>query len=85
MPLKINRTNLSEHLLEYQLQMIGKTVKEAISDENWIRDWSFTKEQSEQFKSYAIPLIKKTLKCNRLKATKAFDFFSLQFGLKIKS
>jgi hypothetical protein len=84
MPIRITRQNISEHLLEYQLQIIGKTVQEAIADKEWIQKWSFSQEQADSFKNYAIPLIKKVMKCNKGNATSAFNFFNLQFGLKIR-
>ena len=35
MKAKINRTNISDHLVEYQLKMIGKTVLDVSGDERW--------------------------------------------------
>lgn len=79
----INRLNIADHLLEYQLKMVGKTVTEALKDDMWFFNWTMTQEQYEQFKAYAIPLIKKTFKCNKAKAEQTFGWFSLQFGLRI--
>jgi hypothetical protein len=44
-----------------------------------------TQEQHEEFKRYAIPLIKKIFKCNKGRAEQTFDWFNLQFGLRIKN
>ena len=35
MKAKVNRTNITDHLIEYQLKMIGKTVDEIKEDELW--------------------------------------------------
>jgi hypothetical protein len=79
----INRTNISDHLVEYQLDMVGKTIAEAYKTENWFSKWTFTDEQHNQFKAYAIPLIKKVFKCNKKRAEGIFGWFDLQFGLRI--
>ena len=51
---KVNRTNITDHLIEYQLQMIGKTVEDVKDDEEWYFNNTFTQEQHEEFKRYAI-------------------------------
>lgn len=81
---KVTRLNISEHLVEYQLNMIGKTTADARKDDMWYYNWTFTTRQYELFKSYAVPLIKKTFKCNSKKAQQTFDWFNLQFGLRLK-
>lgn len=81
---KINRTNVANHLLEYQLAMIGKTIQEAKKDDMWYFNWTLTQAQYEEFKKYAIPLLKKVFKFNTRKAQQTFDWFNLQFGLRIK-
>lgn len=82
--MKINRTNIGDHLVDYQLSMIGKTVAEAYKTENWFSKWTMTTEQHQQLKAYAIPLIKKVFKCNRKRAEGIFDWFvNAGFALKI--
>lgn len=80
---KITRLNLADHLVEYQLNMIGKTTADAKKDDMWFHNWTFTQRQYELFRGYAIPLIKKILKCNTKKAEQTFDWFNLQFGLRL--
>lgn len=80
---KINRLNIADHLLEYQFNLIGKTVSDAVKDETWIVAWSLTPEQYEQFKSYAVPLLKKVFKFNKAKAEQTFQWFNVQFGLQV--
>jgi len=43
-----------------------------------------TQEQHDQFKAYAIPLLKKVFKCRKARAEDTFNWFDLQFGLRIK-
>ena len=84
MKAKVNRTNISDHLIEYQLKMIGKTVADVSNDEMWYHTNTMTQEQHEEFKRYAIPLLKKIFKFNKGKAESTFGWFDLQFGLRIK-
>lgn len=81
---KINRTNIARHLLEYQLNMTGRTTATTKSVPNWFEKWTITKIEYDFFKSYAIPLLKKTFKFNTKKAEATFAWFNLQFGLKLK-
>jgi len=81
---KVNRENISEHLLDYQLDMIGKSIQEAHMTREWYDKWTMTQEQHDAFKAYALPLLKKVFKCNKSRAESTFDFFDLQFGLRIK-
>ena len=82
--LKINRTNITNHLIEYQLAMVGKTLVETFDDDKWYFNWTMTREQHEIFKSYAIPLLQKIFKFRKSKAIETFAWFDLQFGLRIK-
>ena len=82
---KINRENIADHLVDYQLGMIGKSIQEAHMTKEWYNKWTMTQEQHDQFKAYALPLIKKVFKCNKSRAESTFDFFDLQFGLRIKN
>ncbi len=83
MKAKVNRTNITDHLIEYQLKMVGKTIDEIKEDELWYSNNTMTEEQHEEFKRYAIPLLKKIFKFNKSKAESTFGWFDLQFGLKI--
>ena len=85
MKTKINRDNIAKHLVEYQLNMVGKTLEDTLSDDMWYFNWTMTPTQHEEFKRYAIPLLKKIFKFNKAKAESTFGWFDLQFGLRIKS
>lgn len=80
----VNRTNINDHLIEYQLNMVGKTTEEAYKLEDWFHQWTMTTKQHEMFKSYAIPLVRKIFKCNKGMAEQAFQWFNLNRGLRIK-
>ena len=81
--MKINRLNISDELIKYQFNMIGKTFQEAMNNPKWIVEWSITQLQHDEFKAYAIPLMKKVFKCNKTRAENNFLWFCEQFGLKI--
>ena len=81
--MKINRETISDHLIEYQLDIVGKTVAEAYKTEEWYSKWTMTEEQHKQFQNYAVPLLKKVFKCNKRRAESIFGWFDLQFGLRI--
>ena len=85
MKAKVNRSNITRHLIEYQLDMVGKRLVDTLDDDMWYFNWTMTQEQHEEFKRYAIPLLKKIFKFNKAKAEQTFDWFNLQFGLRIKS
>jgi hypothetical protein len=82
---KINRENIADHLLDYQLGMIGKSMQEAYMTKEWYNKWTMTQEQHNEFKAYALPLLKKVFKCNKSRAESTFDWFDLEFGLRIKN
>jgi hypothetical protein len=82
---KINRANVTKYLLEFQLNMMGKTLYEAKNYDKWFDEWTITTEQHKYFEYYAIPLLKKTFKCNKTKALETFKWFILHFGLNIKN
>lgn len=80
---KITRENIAEHLVRYQLEMVGKTWEDAMADQQWYYNFTMTQDQFDQFMDYALPLVKKVLRCNKNKAQIALDWFNLQFGLRI--
>lgn len=81
---KINRENITLHLIEYQLEMVGKTLKDIEDVPYWYNEITMSKEQHEEFKKYAIPLLKKTFKFNNNRAKETFCWFDLNYGLKIQ-
>ena len=78
----VNRMNISDHLIEYQLNLIGI---EQLSDVETYTKLVITENQHKLFRSYAIPLLKKIFKFNKSKAENTFDWFLLQYGLNVKN
>ena len=85
MKAKVNRANITRHLIEYQLDMVGKRLVDTLEDDMWYFNWTMTQKQHEEFKRYAIPLLKKIFKFNKGRAESTFGWFDLQFGLRIKN
>ena len=79
--ISVNRMNISDHLIQYQLNLIGI---EKLSDVENYNKLTITEKQHNLFRSYAIPLLKKVFKFNKAKAENTFDWFLLQYGLIIK-
>jgi len=82
---KITRDNITKHLVEYELNMVGKTLEDTLSDDMWFFNWTMTPDEHKEFKAYAIPLLKKIFKFNKSRAESTFGFFDLSYGLRIKS
>jgi hypothetical protein len=80
---KITRDNITNHLNDFQLKMIGKTRDEVIDDPEWFHNNTFTREQLTDFNVYALPLIKKVFKCNTNRAKYLLGWFNLNFGLRV--
>jgi hypothetical protein len=82
---KITRDNINKHLVEYELAMVGKTLMNTFIDDKWYFNITMTREQHMQFKLYAVALIRKTFKCNKVNGEARFDVFNLALGLRIKN
>ena len=80
---KITRDNITRHLQEFQLKMVGKTYQEAENDPEWYDNNTFTVEQLTDFNVYALALIKKTLKVTNKKAKEILGWFNLNCGLRV--
>jgi hypothetical protein len=81
----VNRINITKHLIEYELEMVGKTLVDVIDDDRWQFNFPMTRNQHEQYYSYVIPLLRKTFKCNKRKAESIFKWYYKTFGLRIKN
>lgn len=80
----VNRANIVKHLIERELSMVGKTLVDTLDNDRWFFDWPMTYKQYEEFKAYAIPLLKKVFRFNSAKANSTFGFFWEHFGLRLK-
>jgi spore coat protein CotF len=81
---KPRRATMIQHLLEYQIALIGKTMVDTYNDDKWYSKWTITAEQKRQFRSYSIKIIKKVFRCNSKRADETFEWFYSVFGLKIR-
>ena len=81
---EINRSNIMRHLIEYQLDIVGKRLVDTLDDDNWYSNWTMTSEQRIEFNKYAIKTMKKVFKFNTSKAKENTNWFNNQFGLRIK-
>jgi len=81
---EINRANITRHLIEYQLDIVGKRLVDTLGDDKWYFNWTITREEHAMFKRYAIRTLKKVFKFNTTKANETFNWFYEQFGLRIK-
>jgi hypothetical protein len=82
--IRINRDNCARHLVEKELEMVGKTMIDTLNDMEWFTNITMTKVQHDEFKTYAIALIKKIYKVNTKKANDIFDWFDFAYGLRVK-
>lgn len=80
---KPTRENIAMHLVEMQMNMIGKTFEDAETNQNWFHDYTMTSEQFLEFRNKAVALIKKVYRCNKATAAKNFDWWNLNWGLRI--
>lgn len=80
---KINKENLIEHLIQKELEYVGKTIEDIKSDQDWYSNNTLTNEQYEEWKNYSINLIKKITKFPKSLAEREFAMIDLTYGLKV--
>lgn len=78
------RATMIQHLIEYQINLIGKTMIDTYNDDRWHSKWTLTLAQKKHFHKYSIKIIKKVFRCNSAKANLTYDWFNSIFGLKVK-
>lgn len=81
----INRQTILQYLLEYELELAGKTMVDMIDSANYRFEFTLTSEQLGEFKKHAVFLIKKVFRCNKTRAENTFNWFWQTFGLRIKN
>jgi hypothetical protein len=79
----ITRINVSEHLMEFQFNILGKTMADTIHETSWKNEWKLTESQKKLFKSYATGVLKKVFRFNTSKARETYNFFNENFGLSV--
>jgi len=81
---KINRLNIASHLFEYELSLIGKKKVDILDmDPRWQSTTSMRRDQYLQFEKYAVSLMMKVFRIPKSKAKDVFNWYWLQFGVKI--
>jgi hypothetical protein len=81
---KVNKHNIVEHLITYELGMIGKDFSETKKDK-WYSINKITEDQHKTFEAYSLPLIRKVYRCSKERAQKEFMWFDLAYGLSVIS
>lgn len=81
---KVKRENIGEHLFTRQLEIIGKTRIDVIDTDRWHFLFTMSRTQYSEFRDYAIKLMMKTFRCNKNRAIDTFNWYWLQFGVKIR-
>jgi hypothetical protein len=82
---KVKRENIGEFLFEIELEIIGATRLSIVDFDNWRTRFPMTKSQYSEFRDYSIKLMMKTFRCNKNKAIDTFNWYWMQFGVKITS
>ena len=77
------REEINRKLVSMQMEMIGLTYDDAVNTPEFWRIYSLTTEQTEAWRKLALPLIKKTFKCNKGRAEMTLGMFELNLGLRI--
>jgi len=82
---KPKRATMLQHLIEYQISLIDKTMIDTYNDDRWFQKWTLTTAQKKEFRKYSIKVIKKVFRCNSANAYLTYDWFNSIFGLKVKN
>ena len=56
---KVTKDNIVEHMINKQLEYVGKTIEEVREDPNWFTNNTLTKEQYTEWREYCLKLMKK--------------------------
>ena len=78
------REEINRRLVSMQMEMIGLTYQDAMDTPEFWRVYTLTTEQTLEWRKVAIPLIKKTFKCNKRRAEMTLGMFELNLGLRVE-
>lgn len=81
----IKRENLAMHLIETELKYANKKLLDIADDDKWRFNFTMTAKEHQEFKKYSIALIQKVLRINKSKAIDTFQWFYMNYGLRIKN
>jgi hypothetical protein len=76
------REEINRKLVSMQMEMIGLTYQDAVDTLEFWRVYTLTTEQTLEWRKAALPLIKKTFKCNKTRAQSTMGWFELNLGLR---
>lgn len=76
------REEINRKLVSMQMEMIGLTYDDAVNTPEFWRVYSLTTAQTLEWRKLALPLIKKTFKCNKRRAELTMAMFELNLGLR---
>jgi hypothetical protein len=76
------REEINRKLVSMQMEMIGLTYQDAVDTPEFWRVYTLTTEQTLEWRKAALPLIKKTFKCNKTRAQSTMSWFELNLGLR---
>ena len=80
---KITRQNLVNHLIQKELDYVGKTVDGVKDEPDWYTNYTLTPEQHDEWKSYCLKTIKKVLRTTKHRTESEFAWLDLMYGLKV--
>jgi hypothetical protein len=78
------REEINRKLVTMQMEMIGLTYQDAVDTPEFWRVYTLTTEQTLEWRKAALPLIKKTFKCNKRRAEMTLGMFELNLGLRVE-
>jgi len=76
------REEINRKLVSMQMELIGLTYEDAVNTPEFWRIYSLTTAQTLEWRKLALPLIKKTFKCNKRRAELTMGMFELNLGLR---
>lgn len=83
----MTRDELALVLIDKMLNKHGKdcafVLENPIIDGiEWYQYFTWTEEEEQEFKAWAVALIKNTLRCTKKQAEREYDIFHLNYGLR---
>lgn len=76
------REEINRKLVSMQMELIGLTYEDAVNTPEFWKVYSLTTAQTLEWRKAALPLIKKTFKCNKRRAELTMAMFELNLGLR---
>lgn len=71
---------LRKHGVDYYYVLENRTIE----GESWFSYYTMTQEEADKFREDSIQIIREKLKISQAKARKEFDWFWLEWGLRVE-